>query len=82
MNVKYEMENDILNAQERLEKLVPHQTGWTFAYPCYCTDVGRGETRHSYIPIVARHFLAGRAAGEYGFGNHPEWADWISVMRK
>lgn len=38
----------------------------TDTYPCYCTYVGRGESRKSYVPIVAKHFLAGRSVGEYG----------------
>jgi len=70
-----DIENDILAAQQRLEQLAPHQAAWTFAYPCYCTYVGRGPDRQSYIPVVARRFLSGRAGGEYGFGNHPAVVD-------
>lgn len=70
-----DVERDILCAQERLVELAPHQEQWTFAYPCYCTYVGRGESRQSYIPIVARHFLAGRVGAEYGFANHPGAVD-------
>jgi hypothetical protein len=70
-----EIEQDILTAQARLNPLAPHQTDWTFAYPCYCTDVGRGSQRQSYIPLIGRHFLAGRVRGEYGFGNDPHVVD-------
>jgi peptidoglycan-N-acetylglucosamine deacetylase len=70
-----EMEADILEAQARLERLVPQQTHWTFAYPCYGTTVGRGANRQSYTPFVASHFLAGRVWGEYGFGNRPAQVD-------
>jgi peptidoglycan/xylan/chitin deacetylase (PgdA/CDA1 family) len=35
----------------------------TFAYPCGQTFVGRGENQSSYVPLVAEHFLAGRAVG-------------------
>jgi len=70
-----DVETDILTAQERLVQLAPHQDQWTFCYPCYCTHVGRGRDRQSYVPVVARHFLAGRAGGEYGFGNHPAAVD-------
>ncbi len=70
-----EIESDVLAAQERLVQIAPDQTRWTFCYPCYCTFVGRAETRQSYVPIVARHFLAGRAGGEYGFANHPAAVD-------
>jgi len=74
-----DIEDDVLKAQGRLGQLAPHQKTWTFAYPCYCTDVGRGETRQSYIPVIARHFLAGRAAGEYGIGNAPGAVDLACV---
>lgn len=69
------IESDILAAQERLQLLLPEQRTWTFCYPCYCTFVGRGAQRQSYVPLVARHFLAGRAGGEYGFGNRPGAVD-------
>jgi hypothetical protein len=74
-----EIEADILAAQGRLVQLAPHQHEWTFAYPCYCTFVGRGAARQSYVPVVARHFLAGRAGGEYGFGNQPQAVDLACV---
>jgi hypothetical protein len=31
------------------------------------------------VPVVARHFIAGRAGGEYGFANHPEFVDLACV---
>lgn len=74
-----EIENDIMAAQERLVQIAPHQKQWTFCYPCYCTYVGRGESRKSYVPLIARHFLAGRAGGEYGFANHPNAVDLSCV---
>ena len=70
-----DVESDILRAQERLNRIAPHQEKWTLAYPCYLSYVGRGLSRRSYVPVVARHFLAGRIAGEYGFGNHPYFCD-------
>lgn len=70
-----DIEQDILAAQERLSQIAPHQQHWTFAYPCYSTYIGRGASRQSYVPVVAKHFLAGRAAGELGFGNNPEYID-------
>jgi len=70
-----EVEEDILTAQERLALLAPQQREWTFAYPCYCTHVGAGVHRQSYVPVVARHFLAGRGGGEFGFANPPQYAD-------
>jgi len=74
-----EIEADILAAQERLVRIAPQQPAWTFAYPCYSTDVGRGLQRQSYVPIVAKYFLAGRSSGEYGFGNHPALVDLAAL---
>lgn len=70
-----EIETDILAAEKRLRTLLPNHGPRTFCYPCYTTDVGAGSTRRSYVPIVAKHFLAGRAGGEQGFFNHPYNAD-------
>jgi len=66
-----EMEADILEAQRRLETLIPEQKDWTFAYPCYQDFVGRGETRQSYVPLIARHFIAARGIGELVSANSP-----------
>ena len=74
-----DIEHDILTAHERLLQIAPHQQAWTFAYPCYCTFVGRGASRQSYVPLVARHFVAGRSGGEYGFANHPAVIDLACV---
>jgi peptidoglycan/xylan/chitin deacetylase (PgdA/CDA1 family) len=35
----------------------------TFAYPCGQSFVGRAEGRKSYVPVVARRFLAARGYG-------------------
>jgi hypothetical protein len=46
----------------------------TFAYPCGQTAVGRGEQTRSYVPLVARRFLAGR--GYHGlYPNMPAVCD-------
>lgn len=66
-----DLEADILAAQERLVDVAPRQKEWTFCYPCYMTFTGRGTGRQSYVPVVAKHFLAGRGGGEFGFGNVP-----------
>lgn len=70
-----DIEADILTAQQRLEVVAPHQKLWTFAYPCSQPYVGRGRNQKSYVPIVAKHFLAGRCGGEFGFANCPAVAD-------
>jgi len=74
-----EIEKDIFVAHKRLTEIAPHQNDWTFGYPCSNTFVGRGTKRHSYVPLIARHFLAGRSSGEYGFGNHPGIIDLACV---
>jgi peptidoglycan/xylan/chitin deacetylase (PgdA/CDA1 family) len=65
------IEADILAAEGRLREAFPGHGPRSFCYPCYMTHVGEGLTRQSYVPVVARHFVAGRAGGEYGFFNHP-----------
>lgn len=69
------VEADILEAERRLQELVPDHGPRTFCFPCYTTDVGEGPTRQSYVPVVAKHFVAARAGGEYGFFNHPYNSD-------
>jgi hypothetical protein len=65
-----EMEADLTEAERRLQELFPAD-GRSFAYPCYQSDIGEGLTRRSYVPLVAKLFVAGRTGGEYGFFNHP-----------
>ncbi len=59
-----EIEQDIALAGERLQLLFPDQGQVSFAYPCYHTWVGQGETHQSYVPVVARYCTAGRTRGE------------------
>ena len=70
-----QIEDDIAEAQRRLDLAFPDQGARSFAYPCYESDVGRGPTRQSYVPVVARYFPAARAKGESVRGNHPLHAD-------
>ena len=46
----------------------------TFAYPCGQTLVGRGEDVSTYVPLVARRFLAGRGYNN-GAYNRPDFCD-------
>lgn len=46
----------------------------TFAYPCGQTTVGRGLHAESYVPIVAKHFWAGRGYRAEAC-NDPNYAD-------
>ena len=65
-----EIEADVLECERRLQEVIPAKAR-SFAYPCYQHDVGEGLTRQSYVPVIAKHFVAGRAIGEYGFANTP-----------
>jgi hypothetical protein len=55
------MEEEIVGANEAVRKMLG-LTPRTFAYPCSESFVGRGRTLKSYVPLVARHFVAGRSA--------------------
>ena len=68
-----DIEADILEASRRLRELIPEQEVFTFCYPCYQDYVGESVHRQSYVPIVAKHFPAGRGKGE--IANHPLTAD-------
>lgn len=68
-----QMDEELLEASQRLQEMlgVPPST---FAYPCGQTFVGRGIDRRSYVPVVARRFLAGRGFREE-FLNRPSFCD-------
>ncbi|MCX5770051.1 MAG: polysaccharide deacetylase family protein [Candidatus Hydrogenedentes bacterium] len=54
-----DMEKEMVECNRRVETacgVVPA----TFAYPCGNTFVGHGKKVRSYVPLVAKHFLAGR----------------------
>jgi len=68
-----DLEMDLREAQFRLSEAFPTQKATSFAYPCYETTVGRGASRTSYIPLIARMFVAARARGE--MGNDPLYCD-------
>jgi len=53
------MEQEILGASAAIADLLGVRPA-TFAYPCGQTFVGRGENVRSYVPLVAKHFIAGR----------------------
>lgn len=74
-----DMEAELVEAERRLVELFGPVDGRSFAYPCYMTHVGRGLGRRSYVPLVAKHFLAGRGGGEVGFHNHPYHCDLACV---
>lgn len=59
-----DIEDEILEAQRLLDAAIPGQGPVSFAYPCYQPFVGKGAARQSYVPVVARHCVAGRGRGE------------------
>ncbi len=68
-----QMEADILGGNEAVERMLGVAPA-TFAYPCGQKFVGRGEGVVSYVPLVARHFVAGRGAFNESH-NDPRWCD-------
>lgn len=54
-----EIRQEMVKANEEIKKLLG-VTARVFAYPCGQTFVGRGSRTKSYVPLVARIFLAGR----------------------
>jgi len=68
-----QIEEDVLEASRQIRQVIPRQEGFTFCYPCYQSYVGMGETRQSYVPVIARNFIAARGRGEVA--NHPELVD-------
>ena len=71
------IETDILEAQRRIKSVFPAQQYTSYAYPCYESTVGKGEQRQSYVPVVARNFIAARAKGELRgeLANDPLYCD-------
>ena len=67
------IEQDILAAEGLLCEAFPEQPQRSFCYPCYMEHVGEGANRQSYVPVVARHFIAARGQGEVA--NHPLTCD-------
>ena len=51
----------------------------TFAYPCGQKYVGRGEQTASYVPLVAKRFVAGRGFRDESH-NTPGWFDPARTM--
>jgi peptidoglycan-N-acetylglucosamine deacetylase len=54
------MAAELDGASEKIRALL-NVTPTTFAYPCGQTYVGRGEGVKSYVPLVAKRFVVGRA---------------------
>jgi len=73
-----QMENELEEASKAIKVLLGVEPQ-TFAYPCGQTYVGRGESTQSYVPLVAKHFLAGRGFnGESA--NDPTFCDLAQLI--
>jgi peptidoglycan/xylan/chitin deacetylase (PgdA/CDA1 family) len=60
-----EIERAIDDAEQSLQALTSQPaSARSFAYPCYQTDVGAGIGRTSYVPEVARRYLAARVGSD------------------
>jgi peptidoglycan/xylan/chitin deacetylase (PgdA/CDA1 family) len=71
------MEADIDAASAHVEKALG-VSPVTFAYPCGQKFVGRGPTRRSYAPLVARKFIAARSAFDE-VPNDPSFCDLAAL---
>jgi len=71
------MEAEMDEASGRLERLLGVRPE-SFAYPCGQSFVGRGESRTSYVPLVARRFTAARAYGSET-ANDPQRCDFAHL---
>ncbi|MEO6907048.1 MAG: polysaccharide deacetylase family protein [Abditibacteriaceae bacterium] len=72
------MEKEFHDADDAIKVLL-NVSPQTFAYPCGQTYVGRGENTQSYVPLVAKHFLAGRGFnGESA--NDPAYCDLAQLI--
>ena len=72
-----DMEKEILESNAQIEELVGVRPA-TFAYPCGQKFVGRGEELRSYVPLIARHYLAGRGWRDEYF-NAPDRCDMAQL---
>jgi peptidoglycan/xylan/chitin deacetylase (PgdA/CDA1 family) len=71
-----DIEADVTEAQRRISAVIPGGAPRSFCYPCYNHHVGEGLTRQSYVPVIAKHFVAGRGGCvDRGISNHPVYTD-------
>jgi peptidoglycan/xylan/chitin deacetylase (PgdA/CDA1 family) len=73
-----QMAAELDQANSKIESLLSvHPV--TYAYPCGMKYVGRGEQTRSYVPLVAKRFLAGRGWRDEG-ANDPAFCDPAQLM--
>lgn len=66
-------------ATDQAIRRVAGVTATTFAYPCGQKFIGRGLGVQSYVPMVAKHFLAGRGWLDET-SNDPLYCDLAQIM--
>src|ERR1041384_2199449 len=67
------MEAELTQANDSIQQMLAVRPT-TFAYPCGQKFVGRGVQTQSYVPLVAKHFMAGRGFRDEA-ANHPSCCD-------
>ncbi len=67
------MEGELLAANDYIREALD-VTPQTFAYCCGQKYVGRGESQRSFVPLIARHFVAGRGFRDED-ANDPTFVD-------
>jgi peptidoglycan/xylan/chitin deacetylase (PgdA/CDA1 family) len=72
-----EMKNELVETNKQIEKLLGVKP-LVFAYPCGSTFVGRGQNTKSYVPLIAKQFLAGRGWLDEG-PNDPSFCDFAQL---
>ena len=72
------MERDLDGASAEIERLLGVKPV-TFAYPCGQKFIGRGVDVKSYVPLVAKRFLAGRGFRDEGT-NDPASCDLAQAL--
>jgi len=72
------IEKEMDDANAEAERLVGRKPV-TFAYPCGQKFIGRGAGTMSYVPLVAKRFLAGRGFRDEG-ANDPAFCDLAQLL--
>lgn len=72
------IQNEIDEANKAIKKLLGVKTT-TYGYPCGQTFVGRGENLKSYVPLIAKQFIAGRLWLSESW-NDPAFCDMAQLM--
>jgi len=72
------MKAELAQADEEIEAILGVRPQ-TFAYPGGFTYVGEGAHAASYVPVVARRYVAGRGYRNE-FANDPEWSDLAQLQ--